>query len=118
MQDAAPIRTRASHTHHHRHSTRDAKRTKGDANTQREGQCNSSHPPIAMPPTTTPHPVLPQWHPTIHDGPTHHHCEGRGTQRIPHHTKEYTHTTHHHHTPGNEQYMTRQQYSAALRWDE
>lgn len=73
----------------------DANTQKGDTNTQDgEGQHRSTRPSFTMPPT-------------IHDGPTHHHCEGEGGQRIPHHTNNTdTHSPPTRHTPGRQQCTT------------
>lgn len=73
---------------------------KGDTNTQTGS-------PATQPPFThhaTHHPLC---HPTIHDGPTHHHCEGGADRGYPTTRTPQTHV-HHPHTaaPGKEQCTT------------
>ena len=72
---------------------------KGDANTQKGDTTHKTGRPATQPPFphhATHHPLC---HPTIHDGPTHHHDEGgarRGypTTRTPQTHAHHPHTTH------------------------
>ena len=78
----------------------------GHQHTDGERQ-HSTGRPATQPPFphhATHHPLC---HPTIHDGPTLHHDEGGGGQRIPHHTNSTDiHSPSTYHAPGEEQCTT------------
>lgn len=89
-----PIRTRGQHTtHRHRHSMGPLSKRKGNANIRRG--CPATQTPFTH--HATHHSLC---HTTVHDGPTHHHCEGGADRGYPTTRTPQTHT-HPHHTPGN-----------------